>query len=87
MRLVQKKKTAYPGWNKCFDTQLVTGRVLQIVVMDGQRPLADATMRVQDVASKCRGDDVTHIWINLKPGGRILAQTRHFHEGKRGRRR
>uniref|UniRef100_A0A914W9D0 protein kinase C n=1 Tax=Plectus sambesii TaxID=2011161 RepID=A0A914W9D0_9BILA len=95
MRLVQKKKTAYPGWNKCFDTQLVTGRVLQIVVMDGQRPIADATMRVQDVASKCRGDDVTHIWINLKPGGRILAQTRHFHEGsvvrvvrgRRGRRR
>lgn len=31
---------------------------------------------MQDIASKCKHDAITHIWINLKPCGRILAQTR-----------
>jgi novel protein kinase C delta type len=33
-------------------------------------------MRLEDIAIKSKNDVVTHIWINLKPAGRILAQTR-----------
>jgi hypothetical protein len=40
------------------------------------RMVADATMRLDDIVSKSRPDQITHIWINLKPCGRILAQTR-----------
>ena len=32
--------------------------------------------RFQDIVSKCKQDTITHIWINLKPCGRILAQSR-----------
>ncbi|KJH52743.1 hypothetical protein DICVIV_01087 [Dictyocaulus viviparus] len=32
----------------------------------------------RDIISKCKNDSITHIWINTKPAGRILAQTRHL---------
>uniref|UniRef100_A0A914ZGR9 protein kinase C n=1 Tax=Parascaris univalens TaxID=6257 RepID=A0A914ZGR9_PARUN len=77
-RLVQKKKTSHPEWDKCWDTGVVPGRVLQVILLSGSTPIADATMRQQDIVSKCKSDAVTHIWINLKPAGRILAQARHI---------
>uniref|UniRef100_A0A1I7WEZ2 ATP-dependent RNA helicase n=1 Tax=Heterorhabditis bacteriophora TaxID=37862 RepID=A0A1I7WEZ2_HETBA len=33
-----------------------------------------------DIISKCKNDAITHIWINTKPSGRILAQTRHLRQ-------
>lgn len=30
MKLMQKKKTFYPDWNKCFDSHLVQGRRMQV---------------------------------------------------------
>ncbi|PIO63522.1 hypothetical protein TELCIR_14878, partial [Teladorsagia circumcincta] len=38
----------------------------------------DAVCCHVDIVSKCKGDSITHIWINTKPSGRILAQTRHL---------
>ncbi|KAK5970119.1 putative serine/threonine protein kinase [Trichostrongylus colubriformis] len=77
-RLVQKKKTIYPEWEKCWDTAVTEGRILQIVLMYNQTPVVEATMRLEDIVSKCKNDSITHIWINTKPSGRILAQTRHL---------
>jgi hypothetical protein len=50
----------------------------QVVVMASGAPLADAAMRLRDLCAKCRPDDVTHVWINVKPAGRVLAQVRAF---------
>ncbi|PIC35286.1 hypothetical protein B9Z55_014692 [Caenorhabditis nigoni] len=77
-RLVQKKKTLYPEWEKCWDTAVAEGRILQIVLMFNNTPVVEATMRLEDIISKCKSDAITHIWINTKPSGRILAQTRHL---------
>uniref|UniRef100_A0A158P8W1 SLC12 domain-containing protein n=1 Tax=Angiostrongylus cantonensis TaxID=6313 RepID=A0A158P8W1_ANGCA len=77
-RLVQKRKTIYPEWEKCWDTAVTEGRILQIVLMHNQTPVVEATMRLEDIISKCKNDSITHIWINTKPAGRILAQTRHL---------
>ncbi|CAI4227803.1 unnamed protein product [Auanema sp. JU1783] len=77
-RLVQKKKTFYPEWEKCWDTAVTEGRILQIILMHQQTAVVEATMRLEDIISKCKGDAITHIWINTKPQGRILAQTRHL---------
>ncbi len=30
VKLLQKKKTFYPDWNKCFDSHLVQGRRMQV---------------------------------------------------------
>ena len=35
-QLTQKKKTFYPQWNRCFDSHLVQGRRMQVIVMDKQ---------------------------------------------------
>lgn len=35
-QLIQKKKTFYPQWNRCFDSHLVQGRRMQVIVMDKQ---------------------------------------------------
>uniref|UniRef100_A0A1I7VJC2 Ubiquitin-like domain-containing protein n=1 Tax=Loa loa TaxID=7209 RepID=A0A1I7VJC2_LOALO len=44
-RLIQKRKTMYPEWDKYWDTSVVAGRVLQVVLLNGVTPIADATMR------------------------------------------
>ncbi|CAJ0937750.1 unnamed protein product, partial [Mesorhabditis belari] len=63
---------------KCWDTAVTPGRIIQVVLMHNQTPVVDATMRLEDIVSKCKGDQITHIWINTKPSGRILAQARHL---------
>ncbi|CAD5226032.1 unnamed protein product [Bursaphelenchus xylophilus] len=75
-RLIQKRKTVQIDWDKCFDVAIMPGRVLQVLLQHEKAQVADATMRLEDIASKCKHDAITHIWINLKPCGRILAQTR-----------
>lgn len=90
-RLIQKRKTVQIEWDKCFDVAIIGGRVLQVLLQHEKTQVADATMRLevlafasiymicsqfQDIANKCKHDSITHIWINLKPAGRILAQTR-----------
>uniref|UniRef100_A0A915PPI9 C2 domain-containing protein n=1 Tax=Setaria digitata TaxID=48799 RepID=A0A915PPI9_9BILA len=77
-RLIQKRKTSHPEWNKCWDIGVVPGRVLQVLLLNGTTPIADATMRQMDIISKCKGENATHVWINLKPAGRILAQVCHI---------
>uniref|UniRef100_A0A0K0ESN5 protein kinase C n=1 Tax=Strongyloides stercoralis TaxID=6248 RepID=A0A0K0ESN5_STRER len=76
-RLIQKRKTMQIEWEKCFDVGILPGRVLQVLLLNDKITVADATMRLEDIVSKCKPDVITHIWINLKPCGRILAQTRH----------
>ncbi|CAG9540468.1 unnamed protein product [Cercopithifilaria johnstoni] len=77
-RLIQKRKTIHPEWNESWDTGVVAGRVLQVILLNGTIHVADATMRQQDIISKCKWENATHVWINLKPAGRILAQACHI---------
>ncbi|EYB84194.1 hypothetical protein Y032_0321g2413 [Ancylostoma ceylanicum] len=51
-RLVQKKKTIYPEWEKCWDTAVTEGRILQIVLMFNQTPVVEATMRLERADAK-----------------------------------
>ncbi|KAI6180936.1 hypothetical protein M3Y98_00775100 [Aphelenchoides besseyi] len=67
-RLIQKRKTVQIEWEKCFDVAILPGRVLQVLLQHEKA----------DIATKCKHESITHIWINLKPGGRILAQTRRM---------
>lgn len=65
IQLVQKKKTIYPEWNKCFDTHLYDGRVISVVAME--RPnkfLADVTIGVQFLVDQCKkSNGFSSIWV------------------------
>lgn len=82
--LVQKKKTIYPEWNKCFDTHLYEGRVITIVVL--QKPsgkvVADVSIGVQFLVDQCKRDShgFSSVWLDLQPSGKLLVQVRHFIE-------
>lgn len=66
--LVQKKKTIYPEWNKCFDTHLYDGRVITIVVLQkpSGRVIAEVSIGVQFLVDQCKRD--THgfssVWVS-----------------------
>ncbi|XP_032230601.1 protein kinase C delta type [Nematostella vectensis] len=79
--LVQKKKTIYPEWNKCFDTHNYEGRVITIVVREKpDHLLAEVTIGVQFLVDQCRHDGFSSVWLDLMPGGKLLVQVRHFEE-------
>lgn len=67
--LVQKKKTIYPEWNKCFDTHLYEGRVITIVVL--QKPsgkvVADVSIGVQFLVDQCKRDShgFSSVWVSF----------------------
>lgn len=64
--LVQKKRTIYPDWNKCFDTHNNEGRVITIVVKE--RPdtfLGDVTIGVQFLVDQCKHDGYSSVWVGL----------------------
>lgn len=53
-RVVQKKKTFYPEWGKCFDSHVVEGRRLQILVMDrGDTILGEVAVENKAIAEQC----------------------------------
>lgn len=60
---MQKKNTFYPD-NKCFDTHLYPGRVIQIVIMCGDKPMAESTLRLHDFVKKCKSEGVTNLWVS-----------------------
>ncbi|XP_002740313.1 protein kinase C delta type-like [Saccoglossus kowalevskii] len=83
VQLVQKKKTIYPDWNKCFDAHVYDGRVVQIVIMNRpNKMLAEVTIGVDVLAHKAKGknDSIVGMWLDLQPTGRVLIQVRHFAE-------
>ncbi|XP_033116575.1 protein kinase C delta type-like [Anneissia japonica] len=82
-QLVQKKKTVFPEWNKCFDSHLYEGRVIQIIVMTKPNKfLAECSVPIHDLADCCNEDgEVKTVWLDLKPSGRIQVQLKCFSEG------
>lgn len=53
--MVQKKKTFYPQWGRCFDAHVYPGRVMQIIVMDGQEtPRAQVTLTLEELSDECK---------------------------------
>ncbi|VDP36964.1 unnamed protein product [Soboliphyme baturini] len=77
-QLVQQGRTFFPEWKRCFDVCMSPDRVIQIIVMDGERPIADAMVRLQDVVDVCKDDEAAAIWIKLRTAGRLLAQVKLF---------
>ena len=49
-QLIQKKKTFYPQWNRCFDSHLVQGRRMQVIVMDKQVSKFPLSLKVKGEA-------------------------------------
>ena len=55
--IVQRKKTFYPDWNRCFDSHIVEGRRMQIVVNDKpETPMAEVTVELTTLAEECKDD-------------------------------
>ncbi|ESO95825.1 hypothetical protein LOTGIDRAFT_116541 [Lottia gigantea] len=80
-QLIQKKRTLYPNWNSCFDAHIYEGRVINIVVME--RPtkfLADISIGAKMLAEKCNDSNVTTVWLDLRPSGKLQIQIRYFNE-------
>lgn len=67
-QLRQKRKTAFVEWNKCFDSHLYDGRVIQIIVYN--RPesyLAEANYKVNELAAMCGMDGrIETKWVSKK---------------------
>ncbi|KAK6176591.1 hypothetical protein SNE40_014846 [Patella caerulea] len=83
IELVQKKKTLYPDWNSCFDAHLYDGRVINMVVMERPtRFLAEISIGAKVLADKCVNGNVTTVWLDLRPSGRLEVQVRYFPEKK-----
>ncbi|XP_030828326.1 protein kinase C delta type isoform X1 [Strongylocentrotus purpuratus] len=81
-QLRQKRKTAFVEWNKCFDSHLYDGRVIQVIVYN--RPesyLAEANYKVNELAAMCGMDGrIETKWLDLMPYGRLQVQLRCFPE-------
>ena len=64
--VVQKKKTYYPEWNRCFDSHVVEGRRMQIIVSDKpETPIAEVTVELNTLAEECREDSVAGNAVKL----------------------
>ena len=67
IQLVQKKKTIYPDWNKCFDTHQNAGRVITVAVMSkhDNKLVGDCSVGVQFLADQCKksGIGVSSVWV------------------------
>ncbi|XP_071486841.1 protein kinase C delta type-like isoform X1 [Diadema antillarum] len=81
-QLRQRRKTAYVEWNKCFDSHLYDGRVIQIIIYN--RPesyIAEANFKVNALADMCGMEGkIETKWLELKPSGRLQVQLRCFPE-------
>ena len=50
-----------PLWGKCFDSHLYEGRVIHIIIQNNNRMVAEAELKVMDMAAMCgtNGDVLT----------------------------
>lgn len=65
VQLVQKKRTVYPEWNKCFDTHLYPGRVISVVVMEKPNIFrGETTIGVQFLVDQCQKDCFSSLWVS-----------------------
>ncbi|KAK3753515.1 hypothetical protein QZH41_018021, partial [Actinostola sp. cb2023] len=79
--LVQKKRTIFPDWNKCFDTHNNEGRIITIVVKEKpDKFLGNVSIGVQFLVDQCKQDGYSSVWLDLQPGGHLLVQVRHYNE-------
>ena len=67
-QLIQKKKTFYPQWNRCFDSHLVQGRRMQVIVMDKQVGRRSADVRTErERVERFRSILLSHPSILFRP--------------------
>lgn len=65
---MQRRKTVFPDWNKCFDSHLYDGRVIQVIIKNKpNKYLCEVSMKVQELAKMCgTNGDIKMTWV----GGR-----------------
>ncbi|KRX89220.1 Protein kinase C-like 1 [Trichinella pseudospiralis] len=73
-KLVQDGETHYLEWNKCFDVAVCSDCVLQILLAESGRPIADALVRLEDLMDKFHNGNTATVWIHLHPTGKLLVQ-------------
>lgn len=81
--IVQKKKTFYPEWNRCFDSHVVEGRRMQIIVNDKpETPVAEVTVELYTLAEECKEDseagNAVKLAVSYNTSIRNCANS-HFH--------
>uniref|UniRef100_A0A5S6R2F1 protein kinase C n=1 Tax=Trichuris muris TaxID=70415 RepID=A0A5S6R2F1_TRIMR len=79
-RLVQQGRTHHPTWERCFDVRICAERVLQILLMDSERPIADALVRLEDLLDKLEAGATATVWVHLQPAGKLLVQIKCMSE-------
>ncbi|XP_065910053.1 protein kinase C delta type-like [Dysidea avara] len=81
--VLQKKKTFYPDWNKCFDSHLLDGRRMQVIVNDKpETPLAEVTVELNMLAEECKEDseagNAVKLALDMRPSGKIIMQIKLY---------
>ncbi|XP_003384983.1 PREDICTED: protein kinase C delta type-like [Amphimedon queenslandica] len=83
--LVQKKKTFYPEWGKCFDSHLVTGRRMMVEVMDRASPetkIAEMVVETEELSSICKEEpdpsSAINLALDLRPKGKLILQVKLY---------
>ncbi|XP_051911868.1 protein kinase C theta type [Hippocampus zosterae] len=78
----QKKPTMYPPWSTTFDAHVHGGRVMHVMVKDRTAELkCEATVALDSLAARCKKESAKlHLWLDLKPQGRLLMEARYYLE-------
>ena len=75
---IQKKKTFFPDWGRCFDSHIHDGRRMQIIIMDSpDKPISDVTVDLMTLAEHYRSDssgNAVKLALDLNPFGQIIMQ-------------
>ena len=75
---IQKKKTFFPEWGRCFDSHIHDGRRMQIIIMDSpEKPISDVTVDLMTLAEHFRSDssgNAVKLALDLNPFGQIIMQ-------------
>ena len=75
---VQKKKTFFPDWGRCFDSHIHEGRRMQVIIMDSpDNPVSQVTVELLTLAEHYRSDstgNAVKLALDLTPSGQIIMQ-------------
>eukprot|EP00800_Vazella_pourtalesii_P016971 TRINITY_DN5031_c1_g3_i2.p1 TRINITY_DN5031_c1_g3~~TRINITY_DN5031_c1_g3_i2.p1 ORF type:complete len:215 (-),score=10.14 TRINITY_DN5031_c1_g3_i2:270-869(-) len=79
---VQKKKTFFPDWGRCFDSHIHDGRRMQIIIMDTpDTPVSQVTVELLTLAEHYRADstgNAVKLALDLTPSGQIIMQVKVY---------
>lgn len=84
---VQKKKTFYPGIDRCFDSHLHEGRLMQVLITElPDKVVCQLNVELETLADHYRSDptgNAVKLAIDLNPSGSIVIQVKIYGEESR----